>query len=212
MTTTLDAPVPEPPRRPRRAPGPSKPPAPPAIRTAPVPRAPAARGTVTRPAGAGTGPGRAVTGSPANAAGHRVRKVRLGGPEGSGLRAAAEALDGRPAPEPDPDLPDPTGLVCRVVRAAVEVLRGERPAAQLARWVTPDVFDQLQARGRLTQQSLPPGPPSRPASVRRVRLVRIGDTSAEATVVVEHEGRFRAAAVRVEARRGTWRVACLEIA
>ncbi|WP_036970450.1 Rv3235 family protein, partial [Promicromonospora kroppenstedtii] len=36
-------------------------------------------------------------------------------------------------------------------------------------------------------------------------------TSAEATVILHDEGRVRAAAVRLEARRGVWRVAVLEI-
>jgi hypothetical protein len=101
-----------------------------------------------------------------------------------------------------------------VVRAAVEVLRGERPAAQLARWVTPQVYDQLLSRGRLmreAQQNRPPRPKAHAATIRRVRLVRLGAASAEATVILHDEGRVRAAAVRLEARRGVWRVAVLEI-
>jgi hypothetical protein len=135
-------------------------------------------------------------------------------PELQNAAAALEALSGRPAPEPDPDLPDPTAQVCRVVRAAVEVLRGERPAAQLTRWVTPQVYDQLLERGRLmreARQVRPPRPKAHPAVVRRVRMVRLGATSAEATVILHDEGRVRAAAVRLEARRGVWRVAVLEI-
>jgi hypothetical protein len=143
--------------------------------------------------------------------------MRIGGtpyPELQNAAAALEAVSGRPTPEPDPALPDPTAQVCRVVRAAVEVLRGERPAAQLARWVTPQVYDQLLERGRLmreAQQSRPPRPKAHPATVRRVRMVRLGAASAEATVILHDEGRVRAAAVRLEGRRGVWRVAVLEI-
>lgn len=153
--------------------------------------------------------------------GRRLRRMRIGGtPAPSGRDAAAvldaafDAAAGRPAPEPEPALPDPTALVCRVVRAAVEVLRGERPAAQLARWVTPQVHDQLLERGRLMREARrtePPRPRAHPATVRRVRTVRLGTTSAEATVILHDEGRVRAAAVRLEGRRGTWRVAVLEI-
>jgi hypothetical protein len=166
-----------------------------------------ARRTTVPPAGPVTGPG----------IGRRLRRMRIGGtpyPELQNAAAALEALSGRPVPEPDPDLPDPTAQVCRVVRAAVEVLRGERPAAQLARWVTPQVYDQLLERGRLmreARQVRPPRPKAHPAAVRRVRMVRLGATSAEATVILHDEGRVRAAAVRLEARRGVWRVAVLEI-
>ncbi|GHH73435.1 Rv3235 family protein [Promicromonospora soli] len=162
---------------------------------------------VTSPAGPVTGPG----------IGQRLRRMRIGGtpyPELQNAAAALEALSGRPAPEPDPTLPDPTAQVCRVVRAAVEVLRGERPATQLTRWVTPQVYDQLLERGRLmreARQARPPRPKAHPAAVRRVRMVRLGATSAEATVILHDEGRVRAAAVRLEARRGVWRVAVLEI-
>ena len=149
--------------------------------------------------------------------GRRLRRMRIGGTPYSELQnaaAALEAVTGRPTPEPDPTLPDPTAQVCRVVRAAVEVLRGERPAAQLARWVTPQVYDQLLERGRLmreAQQTRPPRPKAHAATVRRVRMVRLGATSAEATVILHDEGRVRAAAVRLEGRRGVWRVAVLEI-
>lgn len=166
-----------------------------------------ARRTTVPPSGPVTGPG----------IGRRLRRMRIGGtpyPELQNAAAALEALSGRPAPEPDPDLPDPTAQVCRVVRAAVEVLRGERPAAQLARWVTPQVYDQLLERGRLmreARQVRPPRPKAHPAAVRRVRMVRLGAASAEATVILHDEGRVRAAAVRLEARRGVWRVAVLEI-
>lgn len=169
-------------------------------------RAPARR-PATPPIGPVTGPG----------IGHRLRRMRIGGTpylELQNAAAALEAVEGRPAPEPQVALPDPTAQVCRVVRAAVEVLRGERPAAQLARWVTPQVYDQLLERGRLmreARQVRPPRPKAHPAAVRRVRLVRLGTSSAEATVILHDEGRVRAAAVRLEARRGVWRVAVLEI-
>jgi hypothetical protein len=169
--------------------------------------APPVRRPVTPPVGPVTGPG----------IGRRLRRMRIGGTPYSELQnaaAALEAVSGRPAPEPDPTLPDPTAQVCRVVRAAVEVLRGERPAAQLARWVTPQVYDQLLERGRLmreAQHSRPPRPKAHAATVRRVRMVRLGASSAEATVILHDEGRVRAAAVRLEARRGVWRVAVLEI-
>lgn len=149
-----------------------------------------------------------------------VRKVRVGGP--TRRRVVDDELEddaaARPIRAQDPaPLPDPTAQCCSVVRAAVEVLRDERPASQLARWVTPQVRDQLAERARLlriqagTRTGAVDAPASRPVLVRRVRLVRLGEDVAEATVVLDDDGRVRAAAVRLEARRGTWRVAVLEI-
>jgi hypothetical protein len=143
----------------------------------------------------------------------RARRVRVGAP---GVRRTRDDEDtsARPLQESSPaPLPDPTAQCCTVVRAAVEVLRGERPAAQLARWVTPQVRDQLAERARIgLAHDLRQGTEHhRPVQVRRVRLVRLGEDVAEATVVLDDDGRVRAAAVRLEARRGAWRVAVLEV-
>lgn len=144
----------------------------------------------------------------------RPRHVRVGAEGVRRARTDEEDLSARPLRETAPaPLPDPTAQCCTVVRAAVEVLRGERPAAQLARWVTPQVRDQLAERARigLAHDLLRNEEPHGPVQVRRVRLVRLGDDVAEATVVLDDDGRVRAAAVRLEARRGAWRVAVLEV-
>ncbi|MFE7406881.1 Rv3235 family protein [Isoptericola sp. NPDC057559] len=146
--------------------------------------------------------------------GPRVRRVRVGS---EGVRRPGDDdadAPRRPLREDEPaPLPDPTAQCCAVVRAAVEVLRGERPSAQLARWVTPQVRDQLAERARigLAHDPVRHTEQHRPVQVRRVRLVRLGEDVAEATVVLDDDGRVRAAAVRLEARRGAWRVAVLEI-
>ncbi|GAA1709790.1 hypothetical protein GCM10009809_02680 [Isoptericola hypogeus] len=149
----------------------------------------------------------------------RVRKVQVGAASARRPIALEDEPEERPLrDEPPAPLPDPTAQCCSVVRAALEVLRGERPAAHLARWVTPQVRDQLEERARLLREHAARGVAegatragSRPALVRRVRLMRLGEDVAEATVVLDDDGRVRAAAVRLEARRGTWRVAVLEI-
>lgn len=122
------------------------------------------------------------------------------------------ADNGRPvASTHEEPLPDPTSICCSVVRAAVEVLRGERPVAQLQRWLAPDVFDALGRRALLMQGATAAAGPARPVTIRRARLVRLGETTAEASVVLEDMDRVRAAALRLEARRGVWRVVVLEI-
>ncbi|RYV50178.1 Rv3235 family protein [Pengzhenrongella frigida] len=110
-----------------------------------------------------------------------------------------------------PRLPDPTKMCCAMVQAAVEALRGNRPLAQLARWVSPEVYEQLTARSALTQRVLGPGEATHRASIRRIRLFRLGEFAAEATVVVEDGPRVRAVAVRLEGHRGHWRATALEI-
>ncbi|WP_425956363.1 Rv3235 family protein [Xylanimonas sp. McL0601] len=144
----------------------------------------------------------------------RVRRVRLGSDRTFADDGVEELATARPVVEqPAPPLPDPTAMCCSVVRAAVEVLRGDRAAAQLARWVTPVVLDQLTERARLLREApAATRPPSgaRPVQVRRVRMEVRGET-AEATVVLEDHDRVRAAAARLEVRRGQWRIAVLEL-
>ena len=112
---------------------------------------------------------------------------------------------------PEPVIGDPTAMCCSVVQAAVEVLRGIRPLAQLTRWLAPEIFEALARRREITVTT---GPPSttRQARVRRARVVRVSNTAAEATVIVQDYDRVRAAAIRVEHLRGSWRVVAFELA
>lgn len=108
-------------------------------------------------------------------------------------------------------LPDPTPLCCAMVQAAVEALHGTRPLAQLARWVSPEIYEQLAVRSALTQRVLGRGDTAHRAAIRRIRLCRLGAGAAEATVVVDDGPRVRAVAVRLEGHRGQWRATALEI-
>lgn len=120
---------------------------------------------------------------------------------------------------------DPRQACCMVALAAVEVLAGTRPLAQLARWVTPEVYDALARRAALTAprtRVLDPtaatadlqsgdGPPVRRPSVRRVRACAVGPHSLEASVVVSHADRVRAVAVRLTRSTGRWRASALVV-
>jgi hypothetical protein len=119
--------------------------------------------------------------------------------------ATAEAAVG-PAPTGDP-----TSVCCSLVLAAVESLAGIRAVAQLARWVTPEVYEALSTRAALTVRVLGAGAASRRPEVRRVRVCRIGEHVAEASVVIDDGRRVRAVAVRLESWRGAWRAVALEI-
>jgi len=118
-----------------------------------------------------------------------------------------------------------------VAIAAVEVLAGSRPLAQLARWLTPDVYDTLARRAALTAPGSRvldaaaggrdarvegadapalPGVVRRP-SVRRVRAHRVDAHTVEASVVVTHGDRVRAVALRLTRATGRWRAAALVV-
>ena len=110
-------------------------------------------------------------------------------------------------PPPAAELPDPKQVCGAVVLAAVEALRSARPLAQLTRWVTSEVFEAL---ARAATPATPNGNRAR-AVVRGVRICRIGPDVAEGSVVIHDGPRVRAAAVRLEAHRGAWRVTALQI-
>ncbi|WP_308281748.1 Rv3235 family protein [Cellulomonas sp. PS-H5] len=133
------------------------------------------------------------------------------------------------APGGAPEL-DPRQACCMVALAAVEVLAGSRPLAQLARWLTPEVYDGLARRAALTAprsrvldaaaglrdvaaeptDTVPAGAARRP-SVRRVRVHRVDAHTVEASVVVAQADRVRAVAVRLTRSTGRWRAAALVV-
>jgi hypothetical protein len=138
---------------------------------------------------------------------HTVPPV-LGSPEARRRLDVTSRPFGGPAAALGP-MPDPTPLCCAMVQAAVEGLRGVRPLAQLTRWVTPEVYEHLQIRAELVQRA--GRPVAARAGIRRIRLFRIGDDVAEASVVVDDGPRVRAVAIRLEGHRGRWRAVVLEI-
>lgn len=105
---------------------------------------------------------------------------------------------------------DPGRFVHGVGLACVEVVLGRRPAAQLARWVTPDVLEDLQARAELVRRTGVLAHARRPAA-RRVRVSPVDAHTAEACLVVDDGVRVRAVAARLEAHRGAWRLTTLQI-
>lgn len=116
-----------------------------------------------------------------------------------------------PAPEPV-EMPDPVRSAATIVTAACEVLTGHRPADQLVRWTTPELFEAISRRAGLARRLL--GPVPQPARLR-MRSVRTQPTTygaCEATVLLDDGSRVRAAAARLEAHRGRWILSRLEIA
>lgn len=123
----------------------------------------------------------------------------------SPLTSAAWPVLSPEAPDVAP-LADPTRLCGAVVMAAIEALTSARPLVQLARWVSPDVYESL---ARATRPGAATG--RRGVVLRSVRLCRIAPTVAEGSAVVHDGTRVRAAAVRFEVHRGSWRATVLQI-
>ena len=134
--------------------------------------------------------------------------VRISVLRASERAAAVDPDDERPGPTPSAD---PTSVGRTIALAALEVLAGRRPVAQLARWLAPGVFEALQVRAALTARVLVTAVSDRPPVVRRVSAEPAGRHAQEVCVVVTDATRVRAVALRLEAHRGAWRATALEI-
>lgn len=108
-------------------------------------------------------------------------------------------------------LPPAAPWAATLARAAVEVLTGSRPTAQLARWLTADIYESLARRAGLAVRIMGRPDPALCARVRRVLCSEVRPGVHEVTVVVDDGVRVRGAAVRVECHRGRWRATALEI-
>lgn len=111
------------------------------------------------------------------------------------------------------DLPDPEPWAAQIAQAIVEVMSGLRPAAQVVRWTTPQVYAVVARRGALAARRRASGARggSRRALVRSVRVCEPADGVAECSVVVSEGPRVRAMAVRLSGLDGRWRVEALQI-
>jgi hypothetical protein len=108
---------------------------------------------------------------------------------------------------------DPAQVGRTIAHAVVEVLLGRRPVAQLARWVTPGVYQTVQTRAALTARGTGRRAPAagRGATVRRVLVCMVEAHVCEVGAVVDDGARVRAVALRLETHRGTWRTTALEV-
>ncbi|GGL28695.1 Rv3235 family protein [Phycicoccus endophyticus] len=111
------------------------------------------------------------------------------------------------------DLPDPAAWAARMAQALLEVMTGARPAPQVLRWTTPEVYAVLARRGARVARRAGVGraPGRQRVLVRRVRVCEPADGVAEAAVVVEHGRRVRAVALRLVGQDGKWRVSALQV-
>jgi hypothetical protein len=125
--------------------------------------------------------------------------------------------DGWRVPEATPTAPtttpqrrapaDPGTTAGPLVLATVEAMRGGRPLAQLVRWVTPELYENLADLLPTTRTT----GPRRRARILSVHCCEVSPLVAEVTVVVHDGTRVRAAAVRLEEHRGRWRATLMQI-
>lgn len=112
------------------------------------------------------------------------------------------------------DLPDPTAWSARITHALLEVMTGVRPAPQVVRWTTPEVYAVVARRSALAARRVSEGRAPRTrqrVAVRRVRLCEPVDGVVEAAVVVQHGTRVRAVALRLVGQDGKWRVSAFQV-
>jgi len=106
-------------------------------------------------------------------------------------------------------LGDPTPLACTVAKAAVDAVLGGAALDAYVRWIEPDLFASLARQHSLARRAgiRPEGA----VGVRRARVCRVARDAAEVSIVIEHAGRCRAVAMRLEDSRGRWLIVGLQI-
>ncbi|MEO7981022.1 MAG: Rv3235 family protein [Sporichthyaceae bacterium] len=120
----------------------------------------------------------------------------------------ADLVDFGPQPTATSDLPEARGWAGRFAQAMVEVLAGDRPLAQLVRFTTTGVYDEvagLIARPDVTRADTARG------VVRSVHVSEPADGIAEICALVRRGARSTALALRVEGLDGRWQCTALEL-
>jgi len=84
------------------------------------------------------------------------------------------------------------------VQALVEVMAGDRPVAQMAAWMSADVYDQLVQRLSVQARSTQVLHSRSAARVGSVHVAMIDELSAEIAARMVQSGRSRALAVRLD--------------
>jgi hypothetical protein len=100
-----------------------------------------------------------------------------------------------------------------MAQAIVEVMSGLRPAPQVVRWTTPQVYAVIARRGALAARRRAAGSRvvAQRALGRSVHVCEPADGVAECSVVVSDAARVRAMALRLTGQDGRWRVEALQI-
>ncbi len=120
----------------------------------------------------------------------------------------ADAVDFGPQPTSTGDLPEARGWAGRFAQALVEVLAGDRPLAQLIRFTTTGVYDEVS--GLIAGPGVTRSDASR-GVVRSVHVSEPADGVAEICALVRRGARCTAVALRLEGLDGRWQCTALEL-
>ena len=139
----------------------------------------------------------------------RPATPRFAGPEETTIGQVPLPFPGTPPVLPVPlerAGPGPSARVLRAssarfMQALTEVLSGERPARQMAAWMTPDVYTQLSARLVLRARLPRRAGVGTGARIASVHLSAVSEEAVEVAGRMVHRGRSRALAVRLELTR-----------
>ncbi|MDQ2851924.1 MAG: Rv3235 family protein [Actinomycetota bacterium] len=106
-------------------------------------------------------------------------------------------------------LPEPRAWVGAITTAILESLAGRRAPTQFARCMTTEIYGVITRRHAVAQRR---GAVAHHRSfVRKVAVCEPADGVIEASVVVHHEGRVRAIALRVSGVDGRWLITAFEM-
>ena len=120
----------------------------------------------------------------------------------------ADAVDFGPQATATADLPEARGWAGRFAQALVEVLAGDRPLAQLVRWTTSGVYDEVS--GLIAGPGVARSDASR-GVVRSVHVSEPADGVAEVCALVRRGARSTAVALRLEGLDGRWQCTALDL-
>lgn len=114
-----------------------------------------------------------------------------------------------PQPTTSMDLPDAREWAAHMAQALVEVMTAARPAPQVVRWTSPEVYAAVTRRAAMASRRGFTG--GRRAVVRTVRVCEPADGVIEASAVVVDNERVRALAMRMVGLDRRWVVTELQL-
>ncbi len=114
-----------------------------------------------------------------------------------------------PQPTRSSELPDAREWAGQIAQALVEVMTAARPAPQVVRWTSPEVYAAVTRRAAASSRRGVGG--QRRAVVRTVRICEPADGVVEACAVVVQSDRVRALAMRMTGLDRRWVVTDLQV-
>lgn len=106
------------------------------------------------------------------------------------------------------DLPDPEEWAVTITRVVLEAIDGMRSPSALRAWLSLEVLERVQRRRAIAASR---GQRPRPIQVRLAKAMYPSERVAEVSLVVHHDRRVRALALRLEGRDVRWVVTALEL-